>query len=320
MYRSPLILMTSLALLVVTALPAWAHAGFVQSSVPADSAQELQLRVPGERTTTYTVRIETLVPADFDVTDCAAPAQFSCAVTDAANGAHVVTWERPSSGGVPVDSGLVYGFDVRTPSSTGVYDFPTVQTYSDGEEAPWIGEQGSDHPAPQLEVTGEGTEAEEDQGGPDTDHGDPTTGSDDAGDETDTDAGDDRGDSSDSSTTDGDSSSGDPQEDDADSEPADGAAADDASDATTSDGDADDEPAAAADTSVTEDGEPTTDDGTAEEATSSGDADIADGLGTAPEPVAADDDGGAWPWFVAGLLAIAAAAAGAVGVQRLRAR
>lgn len=299
MRRQCTTLLLTLAVLLATAAPALAHAGFVQSSVPADSDQTLQLRVPGERPGQYTVKVETLVPAAFEVDGCTSGAQFACTVAERAGGGHVVTWERPVTGGVPVDSGLVYGIEVHTPTVTGTYDFPTIQTYNapdaDGEtEAAWIGDL-----APQLEVTGAGTEPQQNEEEPDTSHSEQP-----------------RPRSSEPART----SPPDPADDDA------GATDDTTSDDATSDGDTSTAPASAGTSTGTTDERGDESDGsTAAVATAAPsptptptDAASAPVVETSPAPVAVgaptdaldatDDGGSALPWIGAALLLAAGVA------------
>lgn len=165
-------LLTALAtagLLIVTAVPAFAHAGFVQSSVPADSDQTLSLRVPGERAGQATLTVETLVPAAFTDVACASHPTHTCATSAHKNGGTVVTWSRASGA---ADAVPVYSFSVHTPKKTGAYQFPTIQTYNgvdaDGHaEENWTGDL-----SPELTVTPAGTPVTNNSEEPDTDHGD----------------------------------------------------------------------------------------------------------------------------------------------------
>lgn len=153
MRRLLVICALSTSFVVATALPAFAHAGFVQENAPADSDQTLTLRVPGERTGQRTMMIETKVPAAFDVTSCIAPPNFSCSVGANTDSSTILSFTR--TGGV-ADTTVLYSFAVRTPASIGSYPFPTIQTYDgvDDEgntEEFWTGEL-----SPTLAITEDG--------------------------------------------------------------------------------------------------------------------------------------------------------------------
>lgn len=74
-----------------------------------------------------------------------------------------VTWE---GGEISPDETGEFGFSFQVPDQPGTtIFFPTVQTYSDGTIARWIGQPGSDTPAPGVQITqatggGETTTAE----------------------------------------------------------------------------------------------------------------------------------------------------------------
>lgn len=153
MRRLLVICALSTSFIVATAIPAFAHAGFVQENAPADSDQTLTLRVPGERAGQSTMMIETKVPAAFDVTSCIAPPNFSCSVGANTDSSTILSFTR--TGGV-ADTTVLYSFAVRTPASIGSYPFPTIQTYDgvDDEgntEEFWTGEL-----SPTLAITEDG--------------------------------------------------------------------------------------------------------------------------------------------------------------------
>lgn len=139
-----------LTLLVLVALPgtAFAHASFDLRQVPAGSAQDLELRVPLERDADNDL-VEVLVPAGFAVTACPGAVGWSCEQAETVDGDTVVTLRRGPDGAGDTER---FALAVTAPTVEGVYAFPTIQTYDDGEEAAWIGEEGSDQPAPRIQV------------------------------------------------------------------------------------------------------------------------------------------------------------------------
>ncbi len=153
MRRGPLALCA--ALLVVLSGTAQAHVSLDKSSVPADSDQSLQVRVPGENPPAYTVKLVLEVPAGFTALTCADKVGWTCALTqDTTNGrSAIITWTRESG----VDAVDLFDLVVHTPTRSGDYPFEAAQSYSDGTKVFWDGPPDSDRPAPVLTVTGGGT-------------------------------------------------------------------------------------------------------------------------------------------------------------------
>jgi hypothetical protein len=76
-----------------------------------------------------------------------------------------VTWE---GGEIKADEFQEFGMSFAVPEDAGTYQFPTVQTYSNGDVVRWIGPEDSDEPAPALTV---------EEGGDTTTSSPPSTGS-----------------------------------------------------------------------------------------------------------------------------------------------
>lgn len=151
MRPTPRLITTSLAtvvLLLVVPGVALAHASFDVQQLPAGSTQELVLRVPLERDAVNDL-VEVLVPGSFTIEDCAGADGWSCSQAATSDGDTVVSLERSPDG--PGDAER-FTVTITAPAEEGVYAFPTIQTYDDGEEVAWIGEAGSDRPAPRLQV------------------------------------------------------------------------------------------------------------------------------------------------------------------------
>jgi uncharacterized protein YcnI len=136
------------------ATAAWAHATLDKSSVPADSDQRLTLRVPVERfdpPATRNVKVVVEVPAAFTLESCRPKLGWRCSIQRTGGpGRALATWERDSG----FDAIDLFEFDVHTPRYGGRFAFEVNQHYSTGEVVCWDGPEGSDHPAPVLEVTG----------------------------------------------------------------------------------------------------------------------------------------------------------------------
>lgn len=153
--RSVLVLCCSLLALVLLPGIASAHASFDLGQVPAESEQTVTLRVPIERDAGND-RIAMRVPAGFAVPSCDGAEGWTC-TTDALDDGTVVQLTRQDDGDPAIDR---FEVTLTAPSEEGVYPFPVVQTYDDGEEVAWVNEEGSDRPAPRLQVGDSTTEVE----------------------------------------------------------------------------------------------------------------------------------------------------------------
>jgi hypothetical protein len=139
-------------LTVVPSSPAGAHAYFNGvTSVPANAQRTLVMIVPHElEDGIYNTKVEIAVPNAWQVQGCTAQATWSC--SSANDGAfRVITWTKGA--GQPPAGDEAFEFRVRSASSAGTWAFPTIQTYSDGTEAAWIGEPDAPEPAPRLQTT-----------------------------------------------------------------------------------------------------------------------------------------------------------------------
>lgn len=132
--------------LASVASPALAHASFDKSQVPAEAEIDLTFNAPQERASTN-ARIEALAPWQFKILTCVAPDGWTCELDTTSNAPDtVVIWNVGGDALLPVSA---FPMRVRTPNNDqqGVYAWPVIQTYADGFEAEWIGEQ-----APTIQV------------------------------------------------------------------------------------------------------------------------------------------------------------------------
>lgn len=153
--RARPVLASSLLAVGLVAGVASAHVSLDKASVPADSDQSLQARVPGENPPATTTKLVLEIPAGFTAKSCASPVGMTCVITkDTGQGrSALITWTRQSGAGA-VD---LLDFTVHTPDKNGSYPFEANQYYSDGTVIHWDGPADGDHPAPRLEVTGAST-------------------------------------------------------------------------------------------------------------------------------------------------------------------
>lgn len=139
----------------MTAGAASAHVTLDTESAPANTDQTLTLSAPAEKLPAYNAKLIVEVPAGFTAKSCSSPSGFTCAIKkDTTNGrAALITWTRGSGYSI-LDK---FTFVTHTPSKTGVYAFEANQYYTDGSEAHWDGAADSDHPAPRLTITPNGS-------------------------------------------------------------------------------------------------------------------------------------------------------------------
>jgi uncharacterized protein YcnI len=150
------LVVTAAAALVVTvlgAVPAWAHASFDVSVVPASDTVDVVLRVPIERDSSNAF-IDVRVPPGWSVEACGGSTGWSCATNDRDDGTTVINLAAAETGAGDVDR---FALSLGTPAEEGSYDFPVVQTYADGTEVAWIGDPGEDRPSPRIQVGDDST-------------------------------------------------------------------------------------------------------------------------------------------------------------------
>ena len=153
----PLVVLVLAATLLLVAAPAWAHVGVEVDSARPGATAEYTVSVPNESDVATTDRVDIQLPEGLDVVE-----------THAGGGGWTMTVEDGvlviEGGRIPVGDRGEFRFTATNPPQPVELIFPTIQTYSDGEEVRWVGEEGSDNPAPRVVLRGEpvarGTEAE----------------------------------------------------------------------------------------------------------------------------------------------------------------
>jgi uncharacterized protein YcnI len=140
----------TIVLLGVGLSPAWSHPVITQKSVPANSDQGVELRVPDERgAENPTSKVLTVTPESWKALKCDSKPGWDCQITAPAGGKPgYLTWSRPSDR----RGGDIFKFSVRT-GGPGRYPVPVNQTYSDGQTVRWNGPEDSENPAPVIDVT-----------------------------------------------------------------------------------------------------------------------------------------------------------------------
>jgi uncharacterized protein YcnI len=123
---------------------AWAHVEISPEEANAGDSKEFTLKVEQELDSPTTeVRLE--IPDGFVVTDVPETPGWQASSED-----NAVVW----SGGqiTPEEDSAEFTFQARAPEETGIYAWKVFQTYKDGEVVEWTGSEGSEEPAPLVEV------------------------------------------------------------------------------------------------------------------------------------------------------------------------
>jgi len=176
----------TLGLLVVVgalSLPAaaQAHVSIHPNTIPAGAFVTLNLRVPGEVENAHVTKVDTLFPSGFTDVDVQnvpgwkintitqnvnPPIQTSDGPVNQEISQVTWTWTGPL-GRVDNNQFIQFPLDIAMPSN-GVGQslaFKTLESYSDGSIAHWIGPPSADMPAPTINITAKGGVIEDLAGG-----------------------------------------------------------------------------------------------------------------------------------------------------------
>ena len=150
--RMALTACAAVALTLVLAARASAHAVLSPPVAQAKVSQQLTLSVPTEEAGATTTEVELTVPDGLSI-DSFEPAP-GWKRTEQASGAgeerviRKVTW---SGGKVPTGEDAVFRFNASLAAAK-TYEVAVRQTYSDGKVVDWTGSESSDTPAPRIEA------------------------------------------------------------------------------------------------------------------------------------------------------------------------
>jgi uncharacterized protein YcnI len=159
-----------IAIALVVPAAASAHVSMHPNAVPAGANATLDIRVPTESDTAKTTKLQVKFPPGFIgvatqpppgwtskvlTTKLAKPVQTDDGPIDTQ--VSEVDWTAGTGAGIPPGQFANFPISVALPGRPGqVLAFKTVQTYSDGKVARWIGPPSSDQPAPTIDVTAKG--------------------------------------------------------------------------------------------------------------------------------------------------------------------
>ncbi|HEY7003084.1 MAG TPA: DUF1775 domain-containing protein [Gaiellaceae bacterium] len=145
-------LLLAIAVALVVARAASAHAEMTPPVALAGASQIFTLAVPTEKEGVTTTKIELTPPEGFSIDSFAPSPGWNRSVQQTGEGEEAViqkvTWD---GGAVPTDEDAFFQF-IGDAENTDTYTFAVRQTYSDGSVVDWSGPESSDTPAPTVEA------------------------------------------------------------------------------------------------------------------------------------------------------------------------
>jgi uncharacterized protein YcnI len=141
-----------LAVALVAASSAFAHARVSPAVSLAGELQQYSLAVPTEKEGARTTKIVLTLPDGFSIDSFTPSPGWQRQVQQTGSGEDAViqkvTW---SGGSVPTGEDSTFWF-LGQPAKSGSYTFTVEQTYSDGSIVNWDGSASSEDPAPTIEA------------------------------------------------------------------------------------------------------------------------------------------------------------------------
>jgi uncharacterized protein YcnI len=161
---------------------AQAHVSLHPNTVPAGAFATLDVRVPGEEENAYAYKVDTLLPPGFTDVDTQNVPGWSIKVVTKKLAKPIETDDGPVdeevsqviwTGDRSLDGRLDNGTFMQFPLSIAMPDdiagkslaFKTLEYYSNGKVARWIGPPSAEYPAPTINITAKGGVLEDGAGG-----------------------------------------------------------------------------------------------------------------------------------------------------------
>ena len=168
MKRAVVALLTAVVLIVPAA--AAAHVSLHPNVIPAGAFATVAVRVPGEQPGAYADKVSMQMPPGFTdadvenipgwtahetVTTLRRPLQTAEGPVDQVVSEITWTGDRSALGRIENGYFVLFPLDMTMPSNLAGHSlrFPTVEFYSNGRNAYWIGAPSSAYPAPTINVT-----------------------------------------------------------------------------------------------------------------------------------------------------------------------
>ncbi|HEY7621890.1 MAG TPA: YcnI family protein [Solirubrobacteraceae bacterium] len=172
-------LLAGAAALLAIPASASAHVSVHPNAVPAGANVTLDIRVPNELDNAKTTKLQVKFPPGFIGVATEPPPGWTSKVLTSKLAKPVQTddgpidtqvsevdWSARSGAGIGPGEFANFPISVALPGHAGqVLTFKTVQTYSNGKVARWIGPPDADQPAPTIDVTAKGGVVQDVAGG-----------------------------------------------------------------------------------------------------------------------------------------------------------
>jgi uncharacterized protein YcnI len=168
LHCKPLIAIAAVLGLLAVPGSAWAHVSVEPSSAPAGEFVRLDLRVPNELDNASTTKVDVQFPSGFIFASYEAEPGWKVTVKrrkldkpvtsegeKLTDEVRRITWTGSGADG-KIGPGQFkdFGLSVQIPDKAGTkLKLPAIQTYSNGKVVRWIGSEGSEEPAPIVDVT-----------------------------------------------------------------------------------------------------------------------------------------------------------------------
>ena len=137
---------------LVVASSAWAHAEVSPAVVKSKTLQLFTLAVPTEKEWVTTTQVELTPPSGFGIDSFVPAPGWKRQIEQTGSGENAVVQTVTWTGGkVPTEEDAVFQF-LASPDASKTYTFNVRQTYSDGSVVDWNGPESSDTPAPEIEA------------------------------------------------------------------------------------------------------------------------------------------------------------------------
>lgn len=142
----------AVAVPLVSAAPAWAHAAVSPPVAKTGVLQQFTLAVPTEKENATTTSIQLTVPSGVEIDSFEPEPGWTRTVNATGTGESAVVKQVTWTGGrVPTEEDAVFRFQATLTGGSKDYVFTVRQTYSDGSVVDWSGPEASDAPSPTVQ-------------------------------------------------------------------------------------------------------------------------------------------------------------------------
>jgi len=136
---------TTISLVLLLALSAFAHVRVSPRESSAGATQKYTMSVPTERQSP-TVRIEVTFPASVTVTSLAVTQGWTA--QERKDGAGKIIGAFWSGGSIPFAEAAEFSFEAKNPTDASRLEWKVIQIYGNGTRSEWTGPENSRTPSP----------------------------------------------------------------------------------------------------------------------------------------------------------------------------